>query len=323
MANAFLRPSVIASTALGLLERELVLPRLVWRMGISDFRGAANDTVTIRIPAYTTAREYEWRTRTAPITLDELTETSMAVTLNKHPYSAVAVTDEELTLDIVSFSQQVLAPQVRAVAEKLESYVYAAMASADLHWPTITPGAGDSPGGGGTTAEYDNDAKDILVALVEARRRLNVKNVPAAGRVIVVGADIEAILLNGTQLLDADRAASDGALRDAMIGRLYGMPVITSNSIPSDEAWVFHQTAFILANVAPVVPDGVVAGSSQNYEGLAMRWIRDYDPNYLRDRSVVSSFAGYASVEEDPDRSNTVGDQIENIRAIKIKLSGS
>jgi hypothetical protein len=323
VANSFLKPDVIAAAALGLLERELVLPRLVTRMGINDFRGAADDTVTIRVPARTTAREYEWRTRVSPIVLDELSETSVAVTLSKHPYSAVAVTDEELTLDITSFGEQVLRPQIRAVAEKLETYVYDAMNGADLHWPTIAPGAGDSPGGGGSTAEYDNDAKDILVALVEARRRLNVKNVPVAGRVIVVGADIEAILLNGSQLLDASQAGSDGALRDAQIGRLYGMPIFTSNALPTDEAWVFHPSAFVLANVAPVVPEGVVMGSSQSFEGLAMRWIRDYDPNYLRDRSVVSAFAGYASVEEDPDPASAVGDQVENVRAVKINLSGS
>jgi hypothetical protein len=323
VANSFLKPEVIAAAALGLLERELVLPRLVWRMGINDFKGAADDTVTVRVPARTTAREYEWRTRVSPIVLDELTETSVAVTLSKHPYSAVAVTDEELTLDIVNFSEQVLRPQIRAVAEKLETYVYDAMNGADLHWPVIAPGAGDSPGGGGSTAEYDNDAKDILVALVEARRRLNVKNVPVAGRVIVVGADIEAILLNGSQLLDASAAGDAGALRDAQIGRLYGMPVYTSNALPSDQAWVFHPSAFVLANVAPVVPAGVVMGASQSYEGLAMRWIRDYDANYLRDRSVVSAFAGYASVEEDPDPSSAVGDQLENVRAVKIDLSGS
>jgi hypothetical protein len=64
-------------------------------------------------------------------------------------------------------------------------------------------------------------------------------------------------------------------------------------------------------------------GSSQSFEGLAMRWIRDYDANYLRDRSVVSAFAGYASVEEDPDPTSAVGDQVENVRAVKINLSGS
>src|ERR1043166_8738186 len=216
MANAFLKAQKIAATALGLLERELVLPRLVWRLGVSDFQGAKDDTVTIRVPAYTAAREYEWRTRTSPIVLDELSETSIAVTLNKHPYSAVAVTDEELTLDIASFADQVLRPQVRAVAEKLEAYVYAAMSSADLHWATINLSAG-----GGT--DYEDDATEVLAALVEARRRLNVKNVPASGRAVVLGADVEAVLLSGNKLTDVDRSGTDGALRDAMIGRLYGM----------------------------------------------------------------------------------------------------
>jgi hypothetical protein len=322
MANTFIKPTVIANMVLGLLERELVLPRLVTRLGIEDFRGAYNDTVNVRIPAYTTAREQTWRSGSA-ITLDELTQSSFAVTLNKHPYSAVAIQDEELTLDITNFAAQVLNPQIRAVAEKLESYVYSAMTGADLHWPTITPSAGDSPGGGGTTAEYDNDAKDVLVALNEANRRLNVKNVPRSDRVIVLGADVEAILLNGSQLLDASSAGGDDALRNAMVGRLYGMPVVSTNSIPSYEAWVFHQSAFILAQVAPIVPDGVVTGATASSDGLAVRWIRDYDPTTLRDRSVVSAFAGYASVEEDPDRTNTVGDQLENIRAVKISLTGS
>lgn len=321
MANTFLKPTVISNTVLGLLERELILPRLVWRMGINDFKGAYADTVTVRVPSYTTAREYEWRTRSAPITIDELTESSISVTLNKHPYSAVAVTDEELTLDIVNFAQQVLVPQVRAVAEKLESYVYAAMTAADYHWATINIGIGDAPGGGGT--DYENDAKDVLVAINEARRRLNVKNVPMTERYVVLGADIEAALLNGPQLLDASAAGTDDALRNATIGRLYGMPVISSNSIPSNEAYVFHRSAFILATVAPAVPDGVVMGSTTTLGDLSMRWVRDYDPNYLRDRSVVSAFAGYASVEDDPSRSDTVGDQLENIRAIKIAVTGS
>jgi len=320
VANTFIKPTRIAGMVLGLLERELVLPRLVTRLGLADFRGAFNDTVNVRIPAYVNAREQPWRSG-ATITLDELSETSFPVQLNKHPYSAVAIQDEELTLDIVSFADQVLRPQIRAVAEKLESYVYTAMTGADLHWAPIAIGIGDAPAGGGT--DYDNDAKDVLVAINEANRRLNVKNVPRSDRVIVMGADIEAALLNGSQLLDAGFAGSDDALRNAMVGRLYGMPVVSTNSIPTNEAWVFHQSAFILANVAPVVPDGVVTGATAALDGLAVRWIRDYDPMTLRDRSVVSAFAGGASVEEDPDRTSNVGDQIENIRAVKIIATGS
>src|SRR3546814_2543696 len=47
--------------------------------------------------------------------------------------------------------------------------------------------------------------------------------------------------------------------------------------------------------------DLATAGGGMVFDGFAMRWIRDYDPNYLRDRSVVSSFAGAASVNDGPD----------------------
>jgi hypothetical protein len=53
VANTFLKPTVIARTALGLLERELVLPSLVWRDAVADFAGAQGDTVTIRVPRMT------------------------------------------------------------------------------------------------------------------------------------------------------------------------------------------------------------------------------------------------------------------------------
>ena len=73
MANSFLKPEVIAATSLGLLQREVVLPRLVWNDAVSDFAGAKNDTVSIRVPARLEAREYGWRNnRSSDIVLDEL-----------------------------------------------------------------------------------------------------------------------------------------------------------------------------------------------------------------------------------------------------------
>ena len=57
MPNTFLKPETIARTGLGLLRRELILPRLVTRLGIEDFRGAKNDTVNVRVPARLAARD--------------------------------------------------------------------------------------------------------------------------------------------------------------------------------------------------------------------------------------------------------------------------
>ena len=128
MANTFLKATRIAAQALGLLEREIVLPALVWRDATGDFAGAGGDTISLRVPAKTTARTRALRgTRgtssegTGIITMDDLTETKVDVTLDTAVYSAVPVTDEELTLDIANFGDQVLMPQVRAVAEGVEN----------------------------------------------------------------------------------------------------------------------------------------------------------------------------------------------------------
>jgi hypothetical protein len=311
MANAFLKAEKIVSQGLGLLQRELILPRLVTRLGRADFVGAKNDTVDIKIPSLLKGREYEWRTRTAPITYDDLEETSIPVTLDKHPYSAVAVTDEELTLDIASWGEQVARPQVRAVAELLESYVADAMNTAN-YADSVTY---DAP------ADPTADDLSFYRALVDARKALNEANVPAAGRVVVLGANVEAAALLSPHLVKTNEAGTDSALREATLGRIAGFTVIGNvNSVDPDFAVAFHPTAFALANVAPVVPDGATIGSTLDFEGLAMRWIRDYDPDHLRDRSVYSAFAGSASIEDarDPDTFELTD---ENVRAVEIQFT--
>ena len=299
MANTFLKPEVINRTALALLQREIVLPNLVWRFAESDFRGAKDDTITLRLPAILTARDYEWRTRNNAIVIDDLTELGVDVSLDTHPYSAVAITDEQLTLDIISFGEQVLQPQMRAVAERLENLIATTLGGA------IVPAAAEVAHTIGTTDGY--------VTAVKARKVLNMQNVPMNGRVLLLGANLEEDFLNSDHLTLVDQSGSDSALRDGTLGRILGFTVVTSNAIDPDIGYAFHATAVAFGNVAPVVPDGAVAGSSDTSNGLAMRWLRDYDPNYLRDRSVVSAFAGATSVEDDG----------ENMRLVKINMAQS
>lgn len=284
MANVFLKPTRILRTSLALLEREIVLPRTVWAYGRADFAGAKDDTVTLRLPSILTARDYEWRTRTAPIQIDDLTEKGVDIKLDKHPYSAVAITDEQLELDIESFSEQVSMPQMRAVAERLEGYIATALAAAP--WKE--------------TVTYNASTGSAYSAVVEARRVLNNANVPMADRHLVMGTGVEAAFLNDDHLSKFDQSGSDDALREAQIGRIAGFTAMVSNAIPEDAMYAYHRTAIAWANIAPRVPEGATAGASEVLGDLAMRWIRDYDPNFLRDRAVVSAFAGVTAVTDGP-----------------------
>ena len=297
MANAFLTAERISRTALALLRRDIVLPRLVWAQADADFRGAKDDTVTLRVPAVLTARDYGMRNdRTNPIVIDDLAELSVDVKLTSQPYSAVAITDEQLTLDIADFAGQVLDPQTRAVAEKLEDTIAAALDAADVP----------------ADSEIELDEDNPVHTALDARRILNINNVPMSERVLLLGANVEMTFLDDDRLIRVDASGSDSALRDATIGRVAGFTVVTSNAIDPDVGYAFHRTAVAFANMAPVVPDGATMGESRNIAGLAMRWIRDYDPTHLQDRSVVSAFAGAASVDDgDPDTP-------VNMRLVKI-----
>jgi hypothetical protein len=297
--NRLLRAEVIINQGLGLLQRELLLPRLVVRKGVSDFRGAKDDTINIRIPSVLKGREYEWRTRTRAIVVDTLAEFSVPIRLDKHVYNAIGITDEEMTLDIRSWGEQVATPQIRAVAEMLESYIADAMENANYrHTVSYVPGDGGS------------DDRSFYRAAVAARRALNV----------------EEYALNSSHLVKANEADSDEVLRNAVIGRIAGFQVIGNcNSVDPDFAVAMHPTAFALGNVAPEVPASV-PGATATYESLAMRWIKDYDSDYLRERSVYSSFAGTASVEDGRDLRSEVGRGFgeltdENVRAVLIDFT--
>lgn len=295
MANTFVTPEQRVAAALGILDHEIVLPRLVTRSYDAAFGGKIGDTINVTVPGRVTARDYEWRTRNADIITDDIAEDSYTVELDKHPYSAVRVTDEELTLDIADFGMQVLDPQMRAVAEKLEAYL-----ATEIE-------------GGTYATSLVMSASEPWDTVINARKALNDADVPRGGRIFLVGSAVEAALLKDPDLKRVDDAGSDSVLRDATVGRLGGFTVVGSNSINENHAYAFHPSAYVLATVAPVVPSGVAEGARSEFAGLAMRWIRDYETARLRDRSVVSAFAGTTSVLDDD----------ELVRSVKISLNSA
>lgn len=292
MANSFIKPERIAAQALGLLEREIIVPSLVWRNAGGSFQGAAGDTITIRVPARTTARTRQLRGSrpTASegngiITMDELTETSVDVTLDTDVYSAVPITDEELTLDINDFGAQIAEPQVRAIAEGVENAIVAEILSAP--YKTTIPSV---------------DSTNVYDKIVDARVALNQANVPMSERYLVVGSDFEGILLKSDDLHQVNHSGSSSALRDAVIGSIAGFSqVVVSNALPADEAYAFHRTAYVLSMQAPAIPAGASFGASRSAFGLAMRWIRDYDFRNVQDRSLFDVYIGTNHVADGPD----------------------
>ncbi|MDP1793553.1 MAG: P22 phage major capsid protein family protein, partial [Acidimicrobiales bacterium] len=122
--NDFVKAEQVLAQMLGLLERDTVLAQFTWRDPKIDasYKGAKDDTVTLAVPAFTTARTRVMRGG-QPIIIDKLTETKVDVKLDTHVYKAIGISDEEMTLDIKDFGEQVTAPAMGSVVRKVDDAV--------------------------------------------------------------------------------------------------------------------------------------------------------------------------------------------------------
>jgi len=305
--NTYIKPTVIAATALGLLERNLVLGRVVRTKAGADFKGALNDTVTLRIPAKTAARTNALRATGSgrQITVDTMSQLSIGMALTDHTYNAIAITDEELTLDIRDFGQEILLPQVKAIAKAIDGKIATTMAAANYPTANVVQFNASNPWG----------------SVLDVRKVLNDADNDAEGRVWVMGSAIERLLLDDKRFTTSDVGgmAAEGAIADAFVRRAGGFTFLTSNAIDPYVAFAVTPNAFSAAFEAPAVPEGAPWGHSMTYNGLALRWLKDYDSTNLTDRSILSVFAGYKSIEDATDASNALLNK--NNRAVKITLA--
>lgn len=280
--HIFVKPELVAEIGVKQLQREIVLPGLVWTNPLTNFGGSKNDTITVRVPAITTANRRNLRDEDRSVIASELIEHSFGVTLDKHIYQALKFTDEQRTLDIRDYTQQVLMPQVSAVAYELEDYIAELIEGAPYEETILV------------------DPSDTVPAFITADQRMGEAHVPTDARVLVVGSAMAAALAKDKQFRHADWSGdqANSALREAHVGRLAGMNVIKSLAIAPDKAYLWHRTAFILAYRTPVVPEGAKAGASFSANGVALRWLADYDYSQLGDRTLLDVFTGRKVVTE-------------------------
>lgn len=309
MAHIFEKAEKIAGVALGVLQRTIVLPNLFAnRYGIADFKGAKGDVVNVKRPAILVAQDAGFRDRN-PIVYQDLVQSRIQVRLSRYPIVPVQLSDEELTLDIENYSQDVTVPQVRALVEDFENTIADTLGGATfVHEVNYAPGA---------------DPRKIAI---QARKLLNGSKVPANGRYWIVGSEVSAEIASFDKLLDVDTAGLPEAVREGVVGRLAGFTIVESNALDGDESYFVHNSALALAYVAPAAPKGATSSAIAIEGGLSVRQLFDYDSDTLHDRSILGVFTG-GSVVTDPqigDDGLVVmdGDEVamEFIRAVKVNF---
>lgn len=290
MANTFITPSVIARRGLATLYNNTVLSNLVWRDFDPDFTGKQGDTVTIRKPAVFSAESFN---RSSGVTLQDATESSTTVVLNTIGNVSFAVTDEDMTLEVEDFENQLLVPAMEALIQKIDGELAEALID-----------AAETAGGGGT-ATMNSVASD---AIIEARTNLGRGKLPTTDRHAVLSPEGAGVALADTLFVQADKSGATDGLREGSIGRVFGFDTYESQvfGLGSGDKGVadgvaFHRSAVTLA-VRPLdVPRGLPADkvAVENYKGLSLRTTYSYNSAKKQDEVSCDILYGIATTRKE------------------------
>ena len=275
MPNNFLTPDIIAREALMVLRNNAVMANLVHRDYSSEFVAGVGDTITIRKPASFVAKEFD-----TDIEVQDATEESATVKMDKHLDVSLAVTSKQMTMDIEDFSKQLLIPAMQAFLNKIDGYLL-----------TLAKGVTNS-----VTATEDarND-------IVDARAFLTKAAAPLTDRNLVVGSDMEADLLKTDLFVSAEKVGDDGtALREASLGRKLGLDCYVDQN--ADTAGIggvaFHKNAFALVTRPLAAPSGAGKAAIVDYDGFGLRVVYDYDINKKTDVVSIDMLCGVATLNK-------------------------
>jgi hypothetical protein len=269
VANTLITPQTIANRAVATMYRDTVLSRLVHRDYEDEFAKKQGDTITIRKPATFVAQEFD---RATGVVVQDVTESSLTMTLNHFKDVTFSVTAEELTLKIDEFSDRFITPAARAITQAVETDLLALRAN-------IVQKVGTGSG-----EEWNKPE-----ALIGARRVLSQQGVPLEDRYAVVGSTMAGEWLKNDILKKADARGDTRGLRDASLGgRLWGFEAYEHNGItqptpgvgiPTTEVGMaFHRDALAMAIRPLAIPLGARDRSAiASYGGLGIRVTYGYD----------------------------------------------
>lgn len=279
MSNTFITPTVIARRALATLYNSTVFLPLVWRDYDPEFQGAKiGDTLTIRKPAVFTAQEFS-----SSITVQNATESSDTVVLNKYPDVSFEVTSKEQTLNVDDFSTRLIAPAAEALSQTVDETIAEALID-----------AAEGVGGGGTSTWTSTTPSTVFTGQLGARAKLGRAKLPTTDRAAVFSPEGAGECLKEALFVQANTSGSTDALREGSIGRVFGFDSYESQQLGdsgSDDSSqadgvAFHRQAVAVVTRALEAPRGASSSAVESYKGLTIRVVQDY--NITSKKDVVS-----------------------------------
>ncbi len=216
MANTFITTKMIANRALPHLIEKIQMLGLVQNGVYNEaLTHKAGDTIQIRKP-------------TRGVTVDgsgdisgsmqDLKDTSVDLTLDNQRTYPVEVTSKQMLLNVDDFDRQVITPAVSKIAEDIN----ATLLGLYIDIPNFAGASGTTPA--------------TLEVIAESRKILQENLAPKNNRSFVFDSAAEAKLLQLDSLVEVDKSGSTSSLRDAIIGRVYDLTMVSDTMVPTHTA---------------------------------------------------------------------------------------
>lgn len=208
MGNTLLTPSIIAKEALMVLESNLTMAPLVHTDYSNEF-AQVGDTVTVRKPATFVAKNFTGTTAS-----QDIVEDSVAVKMDRFRDVTANVTSKQMTLDIQDFSNQVIAPAMRSIAQAVDT---------DL----LTVGVANAGASVSATS-----TPTTLADIAGLAKTLDLSKVPLSERRLVLRPEHKYAYAIPDNLSKVSYAGESSTLRDYELGKVYGFDTFMSQNAP-------------------------------------------------------------------------------------------
>jgi len=256
VTDKFLTAELIAREALYVLENTRVFTNIVNSNYSGEFAGVG-ETVNVRIPTSFVGKEF-----VGQVSRQTVKEKFVPVKLDKIADVSFEVSSKDLTLEVPQFSEQLLAPAVRALNNKIDADI--ANTAFELTTKNVS----------GTT-KIDDIAK--------VANYLENKKAPQEGRYLVLSPDHRYTYTLTDNLSKVAYAGTSEALRDALLGRIYTLNTLMSNNLPYSLAETagtatsykvkrHNNDGYLAISNLSAATATIAAGDGFVYDGVAYRF---------------------------------------------------
>ena len=230
-SNSFITPQVVAREALRLLQSNILVPLLTSRRYQAEFSQngqKVGDTINIRRRVKGVVQEFNGSNGNNQT---DIVESQIPMTLERHFDAGIAVSAKDYTLELETFSEQIIAPYITEMAEKIDTYGLSKL----LHIPNVAGPSESAP------AALPNS----IAAMALVDKTANDLKFPNTPRYQIISPEYKATLLGVDSFVEVDKSGADNALRQAQFNRIMGFNSFMGQNVPTATHTSGTQTTFV------------------------------------------------------------------------------